>query len=123
MLIDLKVGKLTHQDLVQLQLYVNYYDRERRSAGDTPTLGLILCTDKNDAVVKYTLGEDQKRTIFASRYRLHVPTETELKVEIRRELRLFRGAAEPQPTSAAKTPTIMARAKGGRGRTSRKESE
>jgi predicted nuclease of restriction endonuclease-like (RecB) superfamily len=54
-LIDLKTGKLTHQDLGQLQLYVNYFDRERRTEGDNPTLGLILCTDKNDAVVKYTL--------------------------------------------------------------------
>src|SRR5262249_23067220 len=51
MLIDLKVGKLTHQDLGQLQFYVNYFDRERRTAGDQPTLGLILCTDKNEAVV------------------------------------------------------------------------
>lgn len=90
-LIDLKVGKLAHQDLGQLQLYVNYYDRERRSKGDQPTLGLILCTDKNDAVVRYTLGEDLKQTIFASRYKLHVPTVTELKAEIRRELRLLRG--------------------------------
>jgi predicted nuclease of restriction endonuclease-like (RecB) superfamily len=57
-LIDLKVGKLTHQDLGQLQLYANYFDRERRTPGDNPTLGLILCTDKNDAVVRYTLGSD-----------------------------------------------------------------
>ena len=53
-LLDLKVGKLTHGDLGQLQLYVNYYDRERRTPGDQPTLGLILCTDKNDAMVRYT---------------------------------------------------------------------
>ncbi len=86
-LIDLKVGKLTHQDLGQLQLYVNYYDRERRATGDNPTLGLILCTDKNDAVVKYTLASDQNKTIFASRYRLHLPTESELKVELRREMK------------------------------------
>ena len=59
-LIDLKTGKLTHQDLGQLQLYVNYYDRERRSEGDNPTLGLILCTDKNDAVVRYTLGRTSR---------------------------------------------------------------
>lgn len=85
-LIDLKVGKLTHQDLGQLQLYVNYFDRERRSKGDNPTLGLILCTDKNDAVVRYTLAKDQQKTIFASRYKLHLPTEAELKAEIRREL-------------------------------------
>jgi len=88
-LIDLKVGKLTHQDLGQLQLYVNYYDRERRTKGDNPTLGLILCTDKNDAVVRYTLGPDQQKKIFASRYKLYLPTEAELQAELRRELRLL----------------------------------
>jgi predicted nuclease of restriction endonuclease-like (RecB) superfamily len=86
-LIDLKVGKLTHGDLGQIQFYVNFYDRERRSEGDNPTLGLILCPDKNDAVVKYTLGEQQERNIFTSRYQLHLPTEEELEKELRRELR------------------------------------
>ena len=86
-LIDLKVGKLTHADLGQIQFYVNYYDRERRTEGDSPTLGLILCPDKNDAVVKYTLGEQQTRKIFTSRYQLYLPTEEELQTEIRRELR------------------------------------
>ena len=89
-LIELKVGKLTHQDLGQLQLYVNYYDRERRTEGDNPTLGLILCTDKNDAVVRYTLGPDQEKKIFASRYKLYLPTEAELQAEMRRELREIR---------------------------------
>lgn len=89
-LIDLKTAKLTHADLGQMQLYVNYYDRERRTKGDNPTLGLILCTDKNDAVVKYLLGPDQQKKIFASRYKLHLPTEAELKAEIRRELRFLR---------------------------------
>jgi predicted nuclease of restriction endonuclease-like (RecB) superfamily len=89
-IIDLKTGKLTHQDLGQLQLYVNYYDRERRTKGDNPTLGLILCADKNDAVVKYTLGPEQEKKIFASRYKLHLPSEAELKAEIRREIKLFR---------------------------------
>jgi predicted nuclease of restriction endonuclease-like (RecB) superfamily len=88
-LIDLKVGKLNHQDLGQIQLYVNYYDRECRTLGDNPTLGLILCTDKNDAVVRYTLGEEQKKQIFSSRYKLHLPTEEELKAEIRRELKML----------------------------------
>jgi predicted nuclease of restriction endonuclease-like (RecB) superfamily len=88
-LIDLKVGKLTHQDLGQLQLYVNYYDPERRTKGDNPALGLILCTDKNDAVVRYTLGPDQQKKIFASRYKLYLPTEAELQAELRRELRLL----------------------------------
>jgi predicted nuclease of restriction endonuclease-like (RecB) superfamily len=87
--IDLKVGKLNHQDLGQLQLYVNYYDQERRAEGDNPTLGLILCTDKNDAVVRYTLGPAQQKKIFASRYKLYLPTEAELKAELRRELRLL----------------------------------
>lgn len=88
-LIDVKVGKLSHGDLGQLQLYVNYFDQERRTTGDNPTLGLILCTDKNDAVVKYTLGPEQEKKIFASRYKLYLPTEAELKTEIRRELKAF----------------------------------
>jgi len=86
-IIDIKTGKLTHQDLGQLQLYVNYYDRERRTEGDNPTLGLILCADKNDAIVRYTLGKDQQKKIFASRYKLHLPSEAELQAELRREVR------------------------------------
>ena len=96
-LIDLKTGKLTHGDLGQLQLYVNYYDRERRRTGDNPALGLILCTDKNDAVVRYMLGLEQKQKIFASRYKLYLPTEAELKAELRREVR--------QLTSVPTTPS------------------
>lgn len=98
-LIDLKVGKLTHADLGQIQFYVNYYDRERRTGGDNPTLGLILCPDKNDAVVKYTLSEQQERNIFASRYQLYLPTVEELESEIRRELRQL---MPPQAKAAAK---------------------
>jgi predicted nuclease of restriction endonuclease-like (RecB) superfamily len=86
-LIDLKTGKLTHQDLGQLQLYVNYFDQERRTEGDQPTLGLILCMDKNDTVVKYTLGPDQKKQIFASRYQLYLPTEAELRAVVERQTR------------------------------------
>ena len=89
-LIDLKVGKLTHADLGQMQLYVNYYDHERRTEGDQPTLGLILCTDKNDAVVRYLLGPDQSRKIFTSRYKLHLPTEAELASELKREFNALR---------------------------------
>jgi len=96
-LIDLKVGKLTHGDLGQIQFYVNYYDRERLSEGDNPTIGLVLCPDKNDAVVKYTLGEQQERNIFTSRYQFYLPTEEELQQELRRELRcLTPGEAEDQ---------------------------
>lgn len=107
-LIDLKVGKLTHADLGQIQFYVNYYDRERRTEGDNPTLGLILCSDKNDAVVKYTLGEQEERNIFTSRYQLHLPTVEELENELRRELRYLVppvSKAAPKKKSTA-TPTV-----------------
>jgi predicted nuclease of restriction endonuclease-like (RecB) superfamily len=89
-LIDLKVGKLTHGDLGQVQLYANYFDQERRTEGDNSTLGLILCTDKNDAVVKYLLGPEQSKKIFTSRYKLHLPTEAELATELKRELKELR---------------------------------
>ena len=97
-LIDLKVGKLTHADLGQLQFYVNYYDRERCAEDDHPTLGLILCSDKNDAVVKYTLNSEQQNQIFASRYKLHLPTEAELQAELQREI------AQLQPRTSKRKP-------------------
>ena len=101
-LVDLKVRKLTHEDLGQFQLYLNYYDRERRSPGDNPTLGLILCTDKNDAVVRYTLGEERRQKIFTSRYKLHLPSETELKEELLRELKNLAPATRPRRQPAAR---------------------
>jgi predicted nuclease of restriction endonuclease-like (RecB) superfamily len=84
-LIDLKVAKLTHSDIGQMQHYVNYYDESERTPGDSPTIGLILCADKNDLMVRYTLGKHGAR-IFASRYKLYLPSEKELAAEIRREL-------------------------------------
>lgn len=89
-IIDLKVKKLTHGDLGQMQMYVNYYDREIACSKDSPTIGLILCADKNDAVVKYVLDKKNKR-IFASRYKLHLPSEAELRTELRREVRGLSG--------------------------------
>jgi predicted nuclease of restriction endonuclease-like (RecB) superfamily len=83
-LIDLKLGKLTQQDLGQMQLYVNYYDRELCAPDDNPTVGLILCTDRNEAMVRYTLPRDQKQ-IFAARYRLALPSEEELLRLLRRD--------------------------------------
>jgi predicted nuclease of restriction endonuclease-like (RecB) superfamily len=80
-LIDLKIGKLTHQDIGQMQMYVNYYTREMMNEGDNPPIGIVLCADKSDAVVKYTLPEDNKQ-IFTSKYMLYLPTEEELKREI-----------------------------------------
>lgn len=83
-LIDLKVGKLMHQDIGQMQMYVNYYTREMMNEGDNQPIGIVLCADKSDAVVKYTLPEENKQ-IFASKYMLYLPTEDELKRELSRE--------------------------------------
>jgi hypothetical protein len=83
-LIDLKVGKLTQQDLGQMQLYVNYYDREVCAPDDNPTVGLILCTDRNEAMVRYTLPRGQNQ-IFAARYRTALPSEEELIKLLRRD--------------------------------------
>lgn len=83
--IDLKLGKLNHADLGQMQFYVNYYDHDIANADDNPTIGLILCSEKNDAVVRYVLG-DHNQQIFASRYQLHLPTEEQLQQELQREL-------------------------------------
>jgi hypothetical protein len=83
-LIDLKIGKLTHQDLGQMQMYVNYYTREMMNEGDNPPIGIVLCADKSDSVVKYTLPEDNSQ-IFASKYMLYMPSEAELKKELKLE--------------------------------------
>ncbi len=83
-LIDLKIGKLTHRDIGQMQMYVNYYTREVREEWEDPAIGILLCAEKNDAVVRYTLPEGE-RNIFASRYRLYLPSEDEIVAELRRE--------------------------------------
>ena len=87
-LIDLKRGDLTHQDLGQMQMYVNYYTREEMNEGDNPPIGIILCADKSDTLVKYTLPEDNK-TIFASKYMLYIPSEEELRIEINKERQII----------------------------------
>ncbi|MBM3235333.1 DUF1016 domain-containing protein [Candidatus Poribacteria bacterium] len=80
-LIDLKIGKLTPQDIGQMDFYVRYFEQEEKQESDNPTIGLILCSDKNEAMVKYTLLEDNQR-IFASKYKLYLPTEEELQREL-----------------------------------------
>ena len=82
-LIDLKIGRLTHQDIGQMQMYVNYYTRELMNEGDNPPIGIVLCAEKSDTVVEYTLPEDNKQ-IFAAKYLPYMPT----KEELRRELNL-----------------------------------
>jgi predicted nuclease of restriction endonuclease-like (RecB) superfamily len=87
-LIDLKTGKLTHQDIGQMQMYVNYYTRELMNEGDNPPIGIILCADKSESVVRYTLSESNKQ-IFTSKYKLYLPTEEELSRELENEKNLL----------------------------------
>ena len=79
--IELKTHKLTHQDLGQLQLYVNYYDRYEKQPDENPTIGILLCTDKNDTAVRLALPEHNK-TILASKYQLYLPTSDQLIEQI-----------------------------------------
>ena len=79
--IELKTEKLTHQDLGQLQMYVNYYDRVEKTPDENPTIGILLCTSKNDTVVKMSLPEDNT-SILASQYQLYLPTQEQLTKEI-----------------------------------------
>lgn len=76
-IIDLKIGKITHQDLGQMQMYVNYYERDVKNKEENRTVGILLSTEKNETVVKYTLPEEND-SIFASEYKLHLPTEKDL---------------------------------------------
>jgi predicted nuclease of restriction endonuclease-like (RecB) superfamily len=87
-LFEIKTHKLTHEDLGQLQMYVNYYNRVEKVAHEKPTIGILLCADKNDAVVKYSLPENNN-SILASQYQLYLPTEEQLLKEIRREIEIF----------------------------------
>lgn len=97
-LIDLKVGDLTHQDLGQMQMYVHYYERELMNEGDNPPIGIILCASKSESLVKYTLPENEKQ-IFASRYKLYLPSEEELLRELNREYSALENAALPESTN------------------------
>ena len=88
-LFEIKTHKLTHEDLGQLQMYVNYYDRVEKVAHEKPTIGILLCADKNDAVVKYSLPESNN-SILASQYQLYLPTEEQLLTEIRKEIQILK---------------------------------
>ncbi len=89
-IIELKTHKLTHQDLGQLQMYVNYYDRYEKLPEENPTIGILLAADKNDAVVKISLPEDNQ-TILASQYKLYLPSEEVLREHLVREMKAIEG--------------------------------
>jgi predicted nuclease of restriction endonuclease-like (RecB) superfamily len=80
-LIDLKIGKLTHQDIGQMQMYVNYHDRKLKSEDENPTIGIILCKQESKAVVEFTLPENNEQ-IFAREYKLYLPSKEELKKQL-----------------------------------------
>ena len=87
-LINLKVGDLTHQDLGQMQMYVHYYERELMNERDYPPIAIVLCADKSESVVRFTLPENETQ-IFASKYKLYLPSEEELLQELKREDRVL----------------------------------
>jgi len=108
-LVDLKVGKVTPQDIGQMQLYKHYYEREMMNPGDNPPVGIVLGSDTDSAVVKYTLNE-RERNLFAVKYRLDLPTVDELQLELRRERQAIEEAqalakpyADPNPCKSVKS--------------------
>lgn len=92
-IIELKTGKLTHQDLGQLQMYVNYYDRKEKQPYENPTIGILLCTNKNNTAVEMTLPENNK-TILASEYKLYLPTQDQLIKEVNEVKQLLKDVEE-----------------------------
>jgi predicted nuclease of restriction endonuclease-like (RecB) superfamily len=88
--IDLKTQKLTHEDIGQMDMYVRMFDDLKRGADDNPTIGIILCADKDETIVKYSVLKESRR-IFASKYKLVLPTEEELAAELERNTRYLRG--------------------------------
>ena len=92
-IIDLKIGKLTHQDIGQMQMYVNYYKKTQMIDGENEPIGILLCADKDDAVVEMTLGDDVKN-VYASKYLTYLPTKEELIKIIQYEKELYELAKE-----------------------------
>jgi len=93
LLLDLKMGKLTHADVGQMDGYVRLYEEQFKIPGDNPTIGLLLCSDKSEAVAKYSILNESKQ-IFAAKYLQNLPTEEQLRLEIERERRLIESALE-----------------------------
>ena len=92
-IIDLKIGKLTHQDIGQMQMYVNYYKKTQMIEGENEPIGILLCADKDDAVVEMTLG-DSVKNVYASKYLTYMPSKEELIKIIRDEKELYELAQE-----------------------------
>lgn len=85
MLVDLKIDKVTHQDLGQMQMYVNYFDRYEKKDFENPTIGILLCKEKDDALIELTLPKNAN--IFASEYKLYLPDKKILKEKLKQWIR------------------------------------
>lgn len=88
-LIDLKTTTITHQDVGQMDMYVRMYDERVRGEGDNPTIGIVLCSETDEDIARYSVLHDNDR-LFASKYMLYMPTEEELRDEIERQKEFFR---------------------------------
>jgi len=89
LLVDIKLGKINHQDVGQMDTYVRIYDQHYKSHDDNPTIGLILCSEKSEAVAKYSVLNNSKQ-LFSSKYFAYLPTEEELRIELQRERSLLK---------------------------------
>ena len=87
-IIDLKTGSLAHQDIGQIDMYVRMYDDLKRSQDDNPTIGILLCSEKDETIVKYSVLNDQNN-LFASKYLLYLPKEEELRQLIEQDRQIF----------------------------------
>ncbi len=87
-LIDLKTEKITHQDVGQMDMYIRMYDELKRSEGDNPTIGIVLCSDTDDDIARYSVMHGNEQ-LFASKYKLYLPTKEELKAEIETQKAMF----------------------------------
>jgi len=111
-LIDLKVGALTHQDIGQMDSYVRMFDAHARPDGDSPTIGLVLCSKKNEAIARYSVLAEGRR-IFAAKYLKYLPTERTLRRELERERRRIEERPSAGTAGAKALPS-----RGGKRRTS-----
>lgn len=94
-IIDLKTAKLTHQDIGQIDMYVRLFEDKMRQPGDNPTIGIILCTEKDETIVKYSVLKENKK-LFASKYKLYLPSEKEFKQELEKEKHLIKLSLEKE---------------------------
>lgn len=108
LLVDLKLGKLTHQDVGQMDSYVRLFDAEGRTPGDGPTIGLILCAEKNEAIARYSVLSEHKQ-LFAAKYVMYLPTEEELRRELERDRRIAEAIVDAPPATVPAKPKRTAK--------------